>query len=59
MRRLCLGKIDVTTSLDSILNNEGEGIVLRQRDSKYYPGRSERLLKLKVQDWELMAINFI
>eukprot|EP00026_Physarum_polycephalum_P002320 Phypoly_transcript_02326.p1 GENE.Phypoly_transcript_02326~~Phypoly_transcript_02326.p1 ORF type:complete len:617 (+),score=95.55 Phypoly_transcript_02326:985-2835(+) len=34
--------------LESITNEHGEGLVLRQAKSEYHPGRSESLLKCKV-----------
>ena len=45
---LAHSKPQVTDYIHYIIDNEGEGIILRKPHSSYEPGRTETLLKLKV-----------
>ena len=42
----------LTTSVNAIVSNGGEGVVLRKPLSSYLPGRSPFLVKIKVQKKE-------
>lgn len=47
-RALCTNQIHLTKALQQIINDEGEGVILRKPNSEYEHGRSTALLKLKV-----------
>lgn len=42
-------KLHVTGIMQDIIDNEGEGVILRRPNSLYDSGRTESLLKLKVK----------
>lgn len=41
-------KLQVTDFMQNIIDDEGEGVILRKPSSLYDSGRTESLLKLKV-----------
>lgn len=50
---------DLTAYLDEILEQSGEGVMLRKIDTRYHVGRSHTLLKLKkYQDAEATVIGY-
>lgn len=47
----CMNVEHLEQLLESILAEEGEGIVAREPNSKYCPGRTPSILKIKVDDY--------
>lgn len=45
--RTCLGIEDALQFMKTLQEDGGEGVILRQPGNRYYPGRTEEVLKLK------------
>ena len=58
-RVLCTNKLHLARNLEEILQNEGEGLVLRKPGSEYLVGRSGLLFKLKVHHLLLSLLPFV
>lgn len=50
MRVMCKDKFQLKLFVEKIINDSGEGVILRKRGSLYEHGRSPDLLKLKVNN---------
>lgn len=48
MRKLATSKLMIDNALEAIMNDGGEGVILRKQKSLYESGRSASLIKLKV-----------
>jgi len=47
-RVFCLGKGHLNSLIQIVINDSGEGVILRQQGSLYEQGRTGSLIKLKV-----------
>lgn len=55
-RSLCISKQLVGDTLQHIIDNGGEGVILRKPKSLYEGGRSTSLIKLKVLNkWRVLS----
>lgn len=50
-RALCFNNTHINMFLQNIVNNSGEGVILRQRNSLYINGRNQALVKMKVTNF--------
>lgn len=48
MRVACANEDQISSFLDHVIKDEGEGVILRKANSLYFNGRSPELWKLKV-----------
>lgn len=47
-RMKCKNNVQLKLMVETIINDNGEGVILRKEKSLYEPGRTPSLLKIKV-----------
>lgn len=57
MRKLCFDKPELIATMQQVLDDGGEGIILRNPNSAYVGGRSQDLIKMKVNYHFLLHIT--
>eukprot|EP00026_Physarum_polycephalum_P002338 Phypoly_transcript_02344.p1 GENE.Phypoly_transcript_02344~~Phypoly_transcript_02344.p1 ORF type:complete len:892 (+),score=111.01 Phypoly_transcript_02344:67-2742(+) len=55
-RMRCTSKLQLKTLAESVLNEGGEGLILRKAKSLYIPGRSDLLLKFKASRGDIESL---
>jgi ATP-dependent DNA ligase len=53
---LCEDKVPLKKMLEQLIEEGGEGVILRKPYSLYIPGRSDSLIKLKVSKYSPLNV---